>query len=221
MQAGGQQVAGCYQSPTICQPKRVDASVSCGTANRCRHHDHHRPPPLPHSHNLNASNAMQIMSFRFSIKMLNHYFTLLGSDPIQSDPIRKQGWSWEGLRDRPDRRSNTHTHLSLRLWFIVCGFAISIYLLFLLALLGRTPLVQSTTGKKITWFNTWLNYPVATIGHRIRRQTANWHNSNTERTSSVCRAIDMCAVGWTAITSFIDGKMCRLFTQPTITKELG
>lgn len=86
MHPGGQQVASCYQPPRpyASQRELMPLSVGCGTA---RPQPPPPPPSLPHSHNLNASNAMQIMSFRFSIKMLNHYFTL-HSGPSRSDQTR-------------------------------------------------------------------------------------------------------------------------------------
>lgn len=144
MHPGGQQVASCYQPPRpyASQRELMPLSVGCGTA---RPQPPPPPPSLPHSHNLNASNAMQIMSFRFSIKMLNHYFTL-HSGPSRSDQTRfnkQQGR--RGLRDLTDGQTHIRTcHYGFDLLFVVLRYQFIYYFCWLCL----EELQSSPTGKK-------------------------------------------------------------------------
>lgn len=104
------------------------------------------PPQSTGTGNWNASNAMQIMSFRFSIKMLNYYFALR---------YKSQRW-WTAVRQtnsQSDRRWSTqpdqHTYAPVITALIYCLWFCDINLFIIFTgQRRRCPAVASDQWKK-------------------------------------------------------------------------
>lgn len=120
----------------LCKPYNHHISIVCCASERERasekveskpyavkwRSDHcQSPPPQTGAGNWNASNAMQIMSFRFSIKMLNYYFALrYQSQPVvDSCAANKQSVGQTLVNRQPDQHTYAPviTALIYCLWF--------------------------------------------------------------------------------------------------------